>query len=427
MSEVRKKVVWIVAQHAMPPQYESRLRNIKFAHYFAEAGYEVKIFASSVMHNMDVDLIEGNEKYIERTYGDIHFVHIKTRKYRGNGLARIVGMFQFSRRFVQTVKHFATQPDIIIGGSVPFGLGIRRYADKVGAVHIVQVQDLWPLSFVELGLIGARNPVTRVLYGIEKRLYAKADAVVFSMQGGADYIRDKKWDTEHGGPIDLRKVHYINSGVDLKDFDEYKSRYVIEDDDLNAPDIKKVVYIGSIRLANNIGSLIDAAALLTDRKDVKFLIYGDGGDRPVLEKRVRDEGLSNVVFKEKWIEPVYVPYVLSKSYLNILNYKSGSFGTYGGSQSKMFQYMASGKPICCNLKMMYCPIKHYDIGIAEEFGSVREYADAIRRILDMDRHTYEAVCRRARIAAEDFNYPNLASEMMRLMEKLLIERRGNKN
>ncbi len=58
------------------------------------------------------------------------------------------------------------------------------------------------------------------------------------------------------------------------------------------------------------------------------------------------------------------PYVLSKATVNILNYMPGNFGKYGGSQSKMFQYMASGRPICSNLKMMYCLINKYKLGIA---------------------------------------------------------------
>ena len=52
------KRIWLVNQYAMPPRLESRLRTIKFAHYLQKAGYEVTIFASSIMHNMDIDLIE---------------------------------------------------------------------------------------------------------------------------------------------------------------------------------------------------------------------------------------------------------------------------------------------------------------------------------------------------------------------------------
>ena len=118
----------------------------------------------------------------------------------------------------------------------------------------------------------------------------------------------------------------------------------------------------------------------------------------------------------KWIQPQYVPYVLSRSSVNILNYMPGHFGSYGGSQSKMFQYMASAKPICCNLKMMFCPITKYNIGIAKEFGSAQEYAEAIMNIINMSNNEYNDMCRRARKAASEFDYKLLTNKLINLFK-----------
>ena len=65
--------IWLVNKYAMPPHHESRLRTIKFAHYLQEMGYKVTIFGSSVMHNMDLDLIDD----IVYTYGDIISLFLK--------------------------------------------------------------------------------------------------------------------------------------------------------------------------------------------------------------------------------------------------------------------------------------------------------------------------------------------------------------
>ena len=46
--------------------------------------------------------------------------------------------------------------------------------------------------------------------------------------------------------------------------------------------------------------------------------------------------------------------------------------------------MASGRPICSNLKMMYCLINKYKLGIAREFDSSQEYAEAILKLLDLE-------------------------------------------
>ena len=409
-----KKVVWLINQYAMPPQYEARLRTIKFAHYLKEKGYEVTIFSSSIMHNMDIDLIEGNEQYVVRDYDDLHFVHIKARNYHNNGKDRIISSIQFHWKLVRIASKFP-KPDVIVQTAlVPFGNIVSRLAKKTGAKYIVEVLDLWPNSLVELGIAKASNPIIKFLYYLEYKQYQDADELVFSQEGGSDYLSDRKWYTEQGGKLDRKHVHYINNGVDLSDFDNFKTIHVLEDEDLSNDHIKKVIYIGSIRFANNVGSLIDAAKKLMDLQDVKVLIYGNGDDRPVLEKRCIDEGITNVIFKQTWIDPKYVPYVLSHSTVNILNYMPGQFGTYGGSQSKMFQYMASGHPICCNLEMMYCPIKKNDIGIAEVYQSADEYANAIRELLTMPKDNYQAMCDRARNTAKEYDYRFLTDKLVKL-------------
>ena len=193
---------------------------------------------------------------------------------------------------------------------------------------------------MDFGLVSAKNPVMKYLFWRAKKNYVESDATVFSIEGRIEYMKDKKWDKEQGGPVDLSRMYYINNGVDLKDFDLWVNQYTINDDDLKS-DKKRIVYLGSVRLANNVGQFIKAAELLKDRSDAEFLIYGNGEDREPLMKYCQEHQLKNVKFKDKWIDPKYVPFVLSKSYLNILNYTKG-FGKYGISSSKMFQYMAAG-------------------------------------------------------------------------------------
>jgi glycosyltransferase involved in cell wall biosynthesis len=408
------KIIWLVNYYAMPPKYESRLRTIKFAHYLTEFGYEVKIFSSSFLHNMNKNLISDKSSYIETKYDDINFVHLKTIGYKRNGIARFLSLLQFHFKLFFLRNKFE-KPDIIVHTALPpFGNILYYAARKLKAKYIVEILDLWPESFVDLGVLSKRNPFTLFSYLAEKWLYKKADKIVFSMEGGKNYIIDKKWDKEHGGPIDLNKVFYINNGVDLNDFNINKTLYKLEDADFENKSLKIVTYIGSIRLANNLRELINAAALLKNYSNIKFLLYGDGDDRESLEKYCVENNLTNVIFKQKWIESKYVPYVLSMSSLNILNYKSGSFGKYGGSQSKLFQYLASGKPVCSNLKMMYCPINKYNLGIAKEFSSNEEYADAILSLLNMDKDSSFEMSERMQKVVKEFDYKELALKLERL-------------
>lgn len=405
-------VIWLVNFNAMPPDLESRLRTIKFAQYLSEYGYEVIIFGSSIMHNMNIDLITDDSPYIQRNYKGLNFIHIKTKKYQNNGFSRIYSLIEFHLKLCYLKNRFK-KPDIIItGSSNPFGNFFYYCAKKLKAKFIIEVLDLWPESFVSFGLIGRNNPLLKIAYRTERWLYAKADKLVFSMEGGRDYIINKKWDTGQRGPIDLKKVFHINNGVDLQDFYANRELYKLNDSDLEDESIFRVTYIGSVRLVNNIKRLIDAAALLKENAKIRFLIYGDGAERNYLESYCKKLGLQNVVFKEKWIDPKYVPYVLSKSSLNILNYMQNDIWKYGGSQSKLFQYLASGKPICSNLKMGYCLITKYNLGLAKEFSSDQEYAEAILSFANLDIDAYNQICCRVTEVAKEYDYKLLTKKLI---------------
>ena len=408
------KRIWLVNQYAMPPHLESRLRTIKFAQYLTDMGYDVTIFASSVMHNMGENLIKDGSPYMEANYGKIHFVHINTKEYKKSvGFDRIIGSFQFTHRFIKYSKRFPKPEVLVQTALVPFGNRIAGYAKSLKCKYIVEVVDLWPRSLVVVGKLKEGSLLLKLLFKLEEQQYKAADELVLSMEGGADYIRYRKLDKEQGGPLDLNHLHYINNGVDLSDFDKYKAEYILEDPDLANPDIKKVIYLGSIRRANSIMRVIEAAEQLKEEGNIRFLIYGDGDDRQSLIDYCENNGVSNVIFKEKWIEPKYVPYVVSCADLNLLNYTKG-FGNYGGSQSKLFQYLASGKPICCNLDMNYNPIVKYNIGISKSFETPQEYAQAIRSILCLSDDEYAGMCTRARQAAAEYDYQALTQKLVSL-------------
>lgn len=411
------KNIWLVNKYAMPPQYESRLRTIKFAHYLQEMGYNVTVFGSSVMHNMDIDLIEGDHKYIERQYDNFKFVHIKSCQYKKTaGIKRVWSDIQFHYRLVSLAKYFE-KPDLVLATTTPLiSNPVLSYCRKHNIKYISEVLDWWPDDFVDFGLISAKNPIMKYLYWRSKRNYARVDAVVVSMKGCHQYLKDKKWDLKQGGPVDLSKVYYINNGVDLNDFAKWKEEYIIDDDDLKS-EKKRIIYLGSIRLANNVWQLIKAAELIKDRTDVQFLIYGNGDDREPLIKYCEQHQLTNVIFKDKWIDPKFVPFVLSQSYLNILNY-TAHFGKYGISSSKMFQYMAAGKPIVCNVDIMHSDIVEKNLGICQDMKDEKDYANAIKSILDLSLTEYNNMCERSYETSKTYDYPFLTNKLDEVIKNL---------
>lgn len=418
MSKKQIKNIWLVNKYAMPPKYESRLRTIKFAQYLQQMGYSVTIFGCSIMHNMNIDLIDDGSLYIERQYDDLHFIHVRSLPYQGTAsVKRILSEIQFHYNLVKVMKKMPKADLIVATTDALISNPVLDFAHKNDIKYVKEVLDMWPDIFMDMGLIGAKNPVMKYLLHRAKKSYAESDASVFSLTGCFDYIRAKGWDKEHGGPVDMCKIHYINNGVDLKDFEKWKTENTIDDEDLKS-EKKKVIYLGSIRLVNNVGQLIRAAEKMKDLEDTIFLIYGDGDDRESLIQYCKEHNLSNVKFKAKWTEPKYVPFILSKSYLNILNYISSDFAKYGISSSKMFQYMASGRPMVCNINLPHCPITNNQIGIAHDMQDENDYAAAIRSLLKLPAEEYNAMCKRAQDTAKIYDYENLTKQMVKVIKTI---------
>lgn len=408
--------IWIVNYYTGTPETQSNPRYIQFARRFMDAGYEVVTFNSSLSaHTQEVQTSKG-QLFLERSYGDYKFVHVNAPTYKGNGLARMKSIFSFAWSIKKHCNEFE-KPDVILHNvHTPFDYPIVWAAKKLNAKYVAEAWDAWPDVFAHLGLVSRGNPAFKVFELIEKNLYQNADQIVFTILGMKQRIKEKGWSTEKGGKVDIHRVHYINNGVDLDAFDKDKLTWPRKDEDLNDPSLVKIIYLGSINKANHVHTLIDAARILHDIPMYRFFIYGDGADREELEKKVVEEGITNVVFKEKNIPLCEVAWVVSQANVNIMNYQKG-FGYMGVSSGKLFQYLAAAKPIICNVNIAYDDvITDNNLGIARDIETPEDFAQAIRRVVEQPRASYDAMCERVRQTAERFDYKKLAAEEIKVIE-----------
>lgn len=400
------KTVWIVNYYTASPDKVSNPRYLKLAHYFMEAGYKVITFNHT---------FEGEEVFQRRQYGEFDFVHVKSPYYVGNGLKRMYSIWQFSRILNRHCKKF-NKPDIILQNiHPPFDFPIVGMAKKLGARYIAEAWDLWPDNFAVYGLISRNNPIMKLAYQIEKRYYYAADEIVFTFKGSFDYLARKGWTKETGGKIDMDHVHYINNGIDLEQFDKDVVNFPRKDADLNVSDTYKIIYLGSINLANNVQTLIEAAELLKDNPKYRFFFYGDGAYREGLEQLVKEKQINNVIFKEKHIPLGECAWIVSQATVNVMNYAKG-FAYMGVSSGKMFQYLAAGKPIVCNVRIGYDDIiTDNDLGVARDLVTAGEFASEICRIAELPQEQYKAMCQRVRKVATQFDYKVLAEQELELL------------
>lgn len=407
--------VWIVNYYSKPPAKVRHFRHLMFAKYLQEAGYKVVNFSAEKYDGSGM-LINETKKFVEVDYDDYHFIQVKVREDTGT-LSRGFSIFQFAWRIFVNRKKFP-KPDLILQNiHEPFDYPIWWCAKRMKARYIVDDWDMWAYSFVRQGMLKKGSLLSRFIFRIDRKFFENADRVVFSMEGGKDYLRDMGWDKESGGKIDLNKVYYINNGVDVAASQENAKKYILDDSDLSDPNTYKAVYMGAVSKSNDLMIYLQATKELDGEKDFRFLIYGDGNERESLEQYCKNNNITNVLFKQKSIPLKFVPYVLSCCDLNIICHKQGF--KYGLSLGKLFQAFASGKPICSNTTNDYDLILKYKLGISKDFVGASDCAMAIMKLKKMPKDLHDEMCERVIKTAWQFDYKVLSLQLVCIVNDLL--------
>lgn len=412
------KKIWIFNHYATNMLRNRGGRHYWFAENLVQNGFEPTVFCASTRHITDENIDTAGKKYLVDQNENIPFVFVKTTKYKKNGIKRISNMISFYMNLFPVAKKYAEEygkPDVILASSVhPLTLvaGIK-IAKKFGIPCICEVRDLWPESIVAYGSLKRNSIIAKVLYQGEKWIYKKADSVIMTWEGGSQYIVDQGWDKQ----IQLDKVKHISNGVIIDSFDNNSQENKIVDSDLDDKNYKNLVYAGSIRKVNNLGLLLDSAKMIQKNDEkIRFLIYGSGDEKEMLEKRCIDEGITNVIFKGR-VEKKMVPSILKKSYANILHNSSTSLDKYGQSQNKFFEYLAAGRCVIQTYTTGYSILEKYNCGISASDQNPEEVAKTILEVCSDDEKA-EQMGRNARIAAYDFDFKKLTNKLIEIIENV---------
>ncbi len=409
--------IWLINHYAVPTKYYPLARPATFAKHLMRAGHDVTIFAASTVHNASLNLITDGSLYREDTVEGIHYVYVRDLGYEGSTIRRILNMLLFPPRLARVCKRFP-KPDVILAVSATPMACMKglKLAKKYGCKGIAEIADLWPESFVAYGLTRRNSLALKLMYAYEKKLYTRADEIVFTMEGGRDYIIGKGWGSDSGGPVALSKIRHINNGVDLAAFDDERERLAFPDPDLDDPDTFKAVYAGAIRKVNDLSILVDTAEALKKRgrMDIRILLFGDGDERAALEQAAKERNLANIVFKGK-VAKQKVPYILSKADLCLLHWKPTPIANFGMSMNKEFDYFASGKPVLANNQTAYDLIERYRCGRSETLTDPDAYAGAICRFADIEPEQRLEYGRNARNAAREYDFAKHTQTLLKIM------------
>ena len=221
--------------------------------------------------------------------------------------------------------------------------------------------------------------------------------------------------------VDLDKIYYINNGVDLGIYHRQQKEDWLPDEDLDRKDTFKVMYTGSMGVANSVQDILDAAILLKEHKEIQFFLYGAGYQEEDLKKYKEEHHIDNVHFKGR-VNKRFIPGILSRGNLNMLTGPSDRVSEYGMSMNKMFDYMASGHPTLSNIQTRNDIFVDNHCGMTIEAGSPQAMADGILKFAQMDPAEYETYCHNATETVKEYDFGYLTDRLEEILKKEVEEK-----
>jgi len=264
------------------------------------------------------------------------------------------------------------------------------------AALVVEVRDLWPAIFVELGVLRNR-PVIRLLEALELAAYRAADAVVVVTEGFRDDLV--------GRGVPGAKVHVIPNGADLERFGGQTAAEGARAELGAGPGDTLVLYIGAHGISHGLEAVADAAAKLGGQA-VHFAFVGEGAAKHRLEARVADLGLTNVSLLPG-VGRDHVARLLAAADICLVPLRDVPlFSTF--IPSKMFEYLAASKAVIGSVRGEAARILEAAGAVVVEPEDPGALAEAVRDLAS-DPERRAAMGRRGRAyVAEHFDRRKLA-------------------
>lgn len=317
--------ILVVCQHYSPEPF--RISNL--CGELVKSGHDITVLTG--LPNYPDGIVKDDYRHGKRREETLDGVKIIRTFEIGRGKGNIKRFLNyFSYAFSATIKAKKLPGDfdlVLVYQLSPVMMAwpAIAYKKKYNKKMFLYCLDLWPDSLVAGG-IKRDSLVYKCFFKISTNIYNTADVISVTSSMFIDYFLE----THH---ISKEKLVYIPQYAE--------DIYQID----SLPTIKKntynFVFAGNIGEMQSVETIVKAALLLKNRKDVIIHIVGDGSK--LEECKHLAEGLNNVVFHGR--RPIEeMPYFYEFADAMLVSLKSDSIisSTLPG---KIQSYMAAGKPI----------------------------------------------------------------------------------
>lgn len=328
--------------HYYPPEIGAASNRIGyFARYLAKNDHEVSVLTNSPSYPEN-KIYEGYEnRFTIKIENGVTIyrtkIFLSAKKSFTSRLAHYLSFVISS--FVARRK--IPRPDIIFASSPPLFTGIIGVIfKKLWKIKlIIDIRDIWPESVESVGAVRNKS-LLKQGERLAKWIYKNADHITATSPGIEKKILQA---------LQAKEPHItvLPNGAELDIFrPDIKGGHIRKI--WNLGDKFVALYTGNLGLAQAPEVILKAAEILKNDQNILFLIVGSGVFLKKLQEESQKKNLTNIIFTGPRPR-VEMPQFVAASDVCIIPYKASD--TFRNTfPSKMFDYMAGGKPIIINLK-----------------------------------------------------------------------------
>ncbi len=307
------------------------------------------------------------------------------------------------------------RPDVVVATSPQFFCALAGWAVAFlrRRPFVFELRDLWPESVATVGAM-KKGLLLRLAEKLEMFLYRRA-ALVVAVTGA---FRDNL--VARG--IDPAKVAVLTNGADLA-FWSPRPRPEALARKLGLEGKTVAAYIGTLGMAHDLDTVLEAARLLRGREDLAFLLIGDGARRAGLERRARELGLANLRILPQVAKARVPEYYALADILLVTLRDDPLFRTV--LPSKVFEIMAMGRPMvytvdgeCREL------LERAGAGVFSPPGQPRSLATALASLAGLPRLRRDMGERGRRFVEANYDRDRLAERYLKLLTRVAYRAKG---
>jgi glycosyltransferase involved in cell wall biosynthesis len=233
------------------------------------------------------------------------------------------------------------------------------------------VMDLWPESLSIAG--GVKNKWILGYYEtVIKKFYKNSEKILITSKGFRKSINQK-------GNFDNKIVYFPNWAEDTisegdKDFSIPK-----------LPEGFKVMFAGNIGEAQDLDNIVQAALELKDKKNIKFILVGDGRKMPFVKEFIEEHQLQETVFTMGRYPVEAMSSFFDKADVMLVTLKDDPIFNVT-VPAKLQAYMSASKPIIAMLNGEGADnVLEADCGFTVSAGDYKSLANTILKASELPK------------------------------------------